>query len=85
MILYTKYAGRQNDFNVHAQARWLLELMPLLGVTLSVAAQHQTDLLRLRVGIMLSAIPWMPYCAAIGLSARLYLDSMEIPIESVGF
>ena len=44
----------------------LLGLLPLSATLLSVAARHQTDLFLLRLGTMLSAIPWLPYSWIVG-------------------
>ena len=44
----------------------LLGLLPLSATLLSVAARHQTDLFLLRLGTMLSAIPWLPYSWMVG-------------------
>lgn len=47
-------------------ASGVLELLPLIAALISVVARHQTDLFRLRVGTVLSALPWLPFCAAVG-------------------
>ena len=44
----------------------LLELLPLVAALTSVVARQQRDLLRLRLGTLLSAVPWLPYCVAVG-------------------
>ena len=59
-------AGLQQAGTHGSKTGGWLELLPLVAALTSVVARQQRDLLRLRLGTLISAVPWLPYCVAVG-------------------